>query len=100
MATPLGANDPTRPNISATLWRTISDCTDKIYFFEFTDMPNVVWLNLDKLDLREGAPVQMFDLAGDIEAAGEVSGKFKPAKPIKFQKAGTAVQWKPTPKRQ
>ena len=98
MATPLGANDPDRPNISATMWRTISDCTNKRYYFEFTDMPNVVWIDLDKLNLDPDAPVQVFDLASDLEAAGEVSGKFQPAAPIKFQKAGTPVTWNPAPK--
>jgi choloylglycine hydrolase len=38
----------------------------------------------------------MFDLATDLEAAGEVSRKFKPAKPIEFQRAGTAVTWTPS----
>jgi choloylglycine hydrolase len=95
MATPLGANDPVRPNISATIWRTISDCTNKRYYFEFCDMPNVVWVNLDKLNFDEGAPTQVFDLARDLTAAGEVSGKFQPAEPLQFQKAGTPVTWKP-----
>lgn len=96
MATPLGANDPVRPNIAATIWRTIGDCTNRRYFFEFYDMPNVVWIDLEKLNLKEGAPVQMFDLASDLEAAGEVSAKFNSGHPIEFQKAGTAVTWKPT----
>ncbi|WP_108682947.1 linear amide C-N hydrolase [Methyloceanibacter sp. wino2] len=95
MATPFGANDPVRPNIAATIWRTISDCTNKRYYFEFCDMPNVVWIDLAKLNLEEGAPAQMFDLATDIEASGEVSGKFKPADPFAFQKAATSVTWKP-----
>ncbi len=98
MATPFGANDPVRPNISATIWRTISDCTNKRYFFEFCDMPNVVWIDLDKLSLDKGAPVAMFDLAADMEAAGQVSGKFKPTNPPTFQKADTAVTWKPDAK--
>ncbi|NNE45439.1 MAG: linear amide C-N hydrolase [Deltaproteobacteria bacterium] len=97
-ATPIGANDPERPNIAATLWHTVSDLTNKRYYFEFTDMPNVVWIDLDKLNLRKGAPIQMFDLASHLEASGEVSGKFKRAKPIKWQEAGTTVAWKPTPK--
>jgi choloylglycine hydrolase len=95
MATPLGANDPVRPNISSTIWRTITDCTNKRYYFEFCDMPNVVWIDLNKLDLEEGAPTQVFDLAADLSASGEVSGKFQPAEPLQFQKAGTAVAWKP-----
>jgi len=100
MATPWGANDPVRPNISSTLWRTISDSTNKRYYFEFCDMPNVVWMDLKNLDLSEGAPFQMFDMASDLEASGEVSGKFISTKPLEFQKAGTAVTWKPTPKKQ
>jgi choloylglycine hydrolase len=100
MATPLGANDPVRPNISATIWRTVTDCTNKRYFFEFCDMPNVVWMDLENLNLDKGAPVKMFDLAEDFEAAGNVSAKFKPAQSIEFQKAGTAVTWKPAPKSQ
>ena len=60
-----------------------------------SDIPNVVWMNLDKLNHYEGASVQMFDLTGDFEAAREISGKFKTTKPIEFQKAGTAVTWKP-----
>ena len=95
MATPFGANDPVRPNISATIWRTISDCTNRRYYFEFCDMPNVVWIDLDKLNLSEGAPVRLFDLATDLEASGEVSAKFKPADPLVFQEADTAVTWKP-----
>lgn len=95
MATPLGAVDPVKPNVSPTQWRTYSDLTKKRYFFEFSRMPNVVWVDLDKLDLGEGASQQVFDLAKDFEAAGEVSGRFKNCDPLTFQKAGTAVTWKP-----
>jgi len=95
MATPLGANDPKRPNISATIWRTIGDCTNKRYFFEFCDMPNVIWVHLENIDLKEGAPIRMFNLASDPAVAGEVSGKFQPTEPPVFQKANTEVTWKP-----
>lgn len=92
MATPIGANDPIKPNISATLWRSVSDLTNKRYFFEFTTMPNVVWVDLKKLNLNEGAPVRMFDLRSDLEASGQVSGKFTPTNPVKFQMAGTVLE--------
>ncbi|WP_346836463.1 linear amide C-N hydrolase [Microbulbifer sp. SAOS-129_SWC] len=95
MATPLGYVDPVKPNVSPTQWQTISDLTNKRYYFELARMPNVVWVDFANLDLSAGAPVQMFDLASDLEAAGEVSGKFKPVEPLKFQQAGTAVSWKP-----
>lgn len=95
MATPIGFVDPVQPNVSPTQWRAISDLTNKRYYFEFTNMPNVVWMDLEKLNLSAGAPVQMFDLAADLEATGDVASKFRTATPIEFQKAGTAVTWKP-----
>ncbi len=54
MATPLGFVDPVKPNVSPTQWRTISDPTNKRYYFEFTNMPNVVWFDLNKLNLAVG----------------------------------------------
>ena len=95
MATPLGAVDPVKPNVSPTQWTTICDLKNKRYYFEFSRMPNVVWVDLEKLDLSKGASEQVFNLAKDIEAAGEVSGKFQKCDPFIFQKAGTAVTWKP-----
>lgn len=76
----------------------MSDLTNKSYYFEFTDMPKVVWIDLDKLNLEEGAPIQAFDMASDMNASGEVSGKFRPTKPIHFYKEGSTLDWKPTPK--
>jgi penicillin V acylase-like amidase (Ntn superfamily) len=76
----------------------VSDRTNKRYYFEFTDMPNVVWIDLDKLNLEEGAPIQAFDMVSDINVSGEVSGKFRPTKPIDFYKEGSTLDWKPTPK--
>ena len=97
-ATPIGYNDPKAPNVSATQWRTISDLTNKRYYFELTNAPNVVWVDLDKMNLAKGAPVLAFDLASDIEASGDVSGKFTTVKPLEFQAEGTAVTWKPQSK--
>jgi choloylglycine hydrolase len=90
-ATPIGANDPVKPNVSATQWRSIADLTNKRYYFEFTNMPNVVWMDLDKLKLDKGAPVQLFDMASDLEASGNVSSKFRPAEAFEFIEAGGTV---------
>lgn len=95
MATPFGGSDPAQPNNATTVWRTICDCTNKRYYFEFCDMPNVVWADLDDLSLGEGASEQLFDLDVDIEAAGDIAGKFKPVESLVFQKANTPVTWTP-----
>jgi len=76
----------------------VSDMTNKRYYFEFSTMPNLVWIDMKSLNLKEGAPVQSFDMASDINASGEVSGKFQPTKPFEFYKEGSTLSWKPTPK--
>jgi choloylglycine hydrolase len=62
-----------------TEYRTVSDLTDKVYFFELTTSPNVVWADLTKFDLRPGAPIMSFD-PDDIGVSGDVTKKFRKAK--------------------
>lgn len=95
MSAPIGAVDPVKPNVSPTQWRTVSDLTNSRYYFELTNMPNVVWVNLDNLNLQAGAPALIFNLASDFKASGDVSGAFKAAPPVSFFKEGTTVKWKP-----
>ncbi len=37
-----------------TEYRTVSDTTNKVYFFELTTSPNVIWTDLKKMDFRPG----------------------------------------------
>ena len=60
-----------------TEYRTVCDLTNRCYYFEFTTAPNVIWTELDKLDLQPGAPVVTLD-PDNIDLAGEVSGAFRP----------------------
>ena len=39
ISVPLGLADPEKPNIAATIWRTVSDTGAKRYFFEFVLQP-------------------------------------------------------------
>ncbi len=96
MSTPLGFVDPVKPNVSPTQWRTVSDVTNLRFYFELTNMPNVVWVDLGDVELDAGAPVRTFDLAAHPEAAGDVSARFESTSPPEFQKAGTAVSWTPS----
>jgi penicillin V acylase-like amidase (Ntn superfamily) len=34
--------DPARPNISTTCWRTVSDLTNRVYYFESTTGANLL----------------------------------------------------------
>ena len=54
---PYGISTPESPEISTTQWRTVSDSKNLRYFFESSLTPNTFWVNLQELDLSEGAPV-------------------------------------------
>ena len=77
---PLGMSDPNHPNISSTLWRTVSDHDAKRYYFESAIMPSVFWVDLEKVDLKPGASPKKVDINGPKVLAGEVSAEFEPAK--------------------
>ena len=61
-----------------TEYRTVTDATNKRYVFELTTAPNVIWVDLDKLDFDKGAPVMMLD-PDNIALNGDVTTKFAPA---------------------
>ena len=46
--------------------------------------PGLFWVDLDKLDLSEGAEPKKLDLTSFPILAGQVSGSFEPANPFKF----------------
>jgi penicillin V acylase-like amidase (Ntn superfamily) len=83
---PFRLPDPDKPYASQTLWMTVSDLTHRRYIFESTTRPNVVWVNLDDLDLSEGAPTLKLDLLGDTALqgglAGNVADKFADMGPL------------------
>lgn len=84
VSSPFGVAEPGKPNISATRWRTVADLTNRIYYFESTISPNVVWVRLDQLDLKKGAPVRKLDLVKERDRIGDVSLQFEPVRPFVF----------------
>jgi penicillin V acylase-like amidase (Ntn superfamily) len=89
VSVPMGVEKPGRPNIAPTLWRTVSDQIHHDYYFEAVDNPNVFWVALDKLDLKEGAPIMKLDLSNGRILEGEASAAFQPAVPFTFLPAGS-----------
>ena len=61
-----------------TEYRTVADVTNRRYFIELTTRPNVIWAELDALDIGEGAPVAVLD-PDDVALSGDVSGAFRAA---------------------
>lgn len=84
VSVPLGISTPDEPNISSTIWRTVSDQKGLIYYFDSATRPNTFWVSLAKLDLSPGAPVKKLTIANGEIFSGEVAGAFKEAEPFKF----------------
>jgi choloylglycine hydrolase len=87
VSAPFGVADPLRPNVSTTRWRTVADLTSRVYYFESTTSPNVIWVSLDRLQLKEGNPVLKLDLVNNLDRAGDVSGQFVESIPFGFKAA-------------
>lgn len=81
---PLGISSETEPNISSTRWRTVSDQKNLVYYFDNVLNPNVVWVELNKIDFSEKAMVRKLSLENNENHSGESSANFKETQPFKF----------------
>lgn len=61
-----------------TEYRTVTDPTNKFYFFELTTSPNVIWTDMSKLDFSAGTPVRALD-PNSVSLSGEVSDAYTTA---------------------
>lgn len=81
VAVPFGAQDSSATGAEdtwSTLWFALADTTDLTYYFQSTRSPNLYWVDLDNVDLSEGAPVLKVD-AYDYTLSGEISERLEPA---------------------
>lgn len=82
-AVPMGISIPDQPEISSTQWFSLCDQTDKVYYFQLTQSPGVVWVNLTKLNIAEGAPQLVVSLTTDGSQIGNINALMRPAAPFK-----------------
>src|SRR5579872_2220675 len=57
VSVPIGQHTPGKPNVSPTLWRSVTDLKHGVYYFENTNRPNVFWVDLQKFDLSKNGKV-------------------------------------------
>jgi choloylglycine hydrolase len=84
VSVPLGITTPDEPNIASTIWRTVSDQKNLIYYFDSATRPNTFWVSLAKLNLKPGAPVRKLTIQNGEVFSGEVADQFMDAEPFKF----------------
>ena len=84
ISVPWGTPDPEHPNISPTWWRTLIDQKNRVYYFDSALSPQMVWLNLNQIDLGPGSGVRAIKIEGNDTLQGNVTRQLQPAPAIRF----------------
>ncbi len=84
VSVPLGFSTPDEPNISSTIWRTISDQKNLLYAFDAATRPNTFWVPLNELALEAGSQVKKLPLQNGEVYAGNVAPQFEAASLFAF----------------
>lgn len=61
-----------------TEYRTAANLNDRRYYFELTNSPNVLWVDLAAMNVEAGSPVRLLD-PDSLALAGNVTAAFTPA---------------------
>jgi len=81
---PRGISTPGQPNIASTIWRTVADQKNKVYYFENTASPSLVWVKLADVDFKEGTGTRKLTMVGKPDLGGNQTANFVKAEPFKF----------------
>jgi penicillin V acylase-like amidase (Ntn superfamily) len=84
VSVPLGIKVPGQPNIADTLWLTVSDQKNKVYYYQDTNSPSILWVRLNDLNFKEGSGARKLQLDGNPDVAGDQTKNFKPALLFEF----------------
>ncbi len=84
VSVPIGIKIPGRPNIADTLWLTVADQKNKVYYYQSTNSPSIVWADFRKIDFSEGSGARRLQLDGNPDVGGNQTANFKPATLFKF----------------
>ncbi|MEB8339378.1 linear amide C-N hydrolase [Streptomyces endophyticus] len=82
-AEPFGLPEGDEPNISQTIWSTLSDLTNRVYAFASSYRTDIFWTDLSRLDFTR---TQRLDLS-DTTLAGDVTQRYAEAEPFSYAEA-------------
>ncbi len=79
VSVPFGASYCSGPGagIYPTWWTSAIDLKDRVFYFNWTSNPNVIWVNLNSEDFSAGKPVTLLD-PRHMDLVGDVTKKFVP----------------------
>ncbi|MEI7685439.1 MAG: linear amide C-N hydrolase [Planctomycetota bacterium] len=84
VSVPRGILKKGAPNVSSTIWLTVADQKNRVYYYQDTNSPGAVWVKLDKIDFKDGTGVRKLTMAGKPDLGGDQTANFEKAEPFKF----------------
>jgi penicillin V acylase-like amidase (Ntn superfamily) len=84
VGTPLGVAIDGQPDASSTIWRTVSNSTNRVVLFDSAMAPATFWVTLDDLNFEAGTPVKKLELAAGKTYNGNAASQFVEAKLFNF----------------
>jgi choloylglycine hydrolase len=84
VSVPWGTPDPEHPNISPTWWRTLLDQKNGVYYFDSALSPQMVWLNLRRIDFKAGSGIRAIAIETNPNLQGNLNDQLKATPPIRF----------------
>jgi choloylglycine hydrolase len=84
VSVPIGITVEGQPNIADTLWLTVADQKNMVYYYQDTNSPGIIWTDLKALDFSEGSGARKLQLDGNPDLAGNQSANYQPAELFKF----------------
>jgi choloylglycine hydrolase len=84
VSVPRGIRKKDQPNLSSTIWLTVSDQKNLVYYYQDTNSPGALWVKLDKIDFKEGSGVRKLTLVGKPDTTGDQTTNFEKSQPFKF----------------
>lgn len=70
------------PNLSSTQWRSLANTRDLRYYFDMVTNPGMYYVDLNKVNLKKGAPVLKLDTSNTANLVGDVTKDFKKSAPF------------------
>lgn len=84
VSVPRGIRKKGAPNVSATIWLTVADQKNRVYYYQDTNSPGAMWVKLDRINFKEDAGVRKLTLAGKPDIGGDQTANFEKSEPFKF----------------
>ena len=84
VSVPRGIRKKDAPNVSSTIWLTVANHKNRVYYCQDTNSPGALWVKLDKIDFTEDTGVRKLTLVGKPDTTGDQTSNFEKSEQFKF----------------